>query len=72
MYVYIVDTEKMANIIHICNKKKNGKCGDVRPSNLRPPFILGLRPKPGPIIAYEGNGISWQPKNLVENDFVLG
>ena len=53
-------------------QKKKGKCGDVRPSNLRPPFILGLRPKPGPIIAYEGNGISWQPKNLVENDFVLG
>ena len=25
MNVYIIDIEKMANIIHICNNKKNGK-----------------------------------------------
>ena len=28
-------------------------CGVVKPSNPRPPLVLGLRPKPRPIIAYE-------------------
>ena len=28
-------------------------CGVVKPSNPRPPLILGLKPKPRPIITYE-------------------
>ena len=32
-------------------------CGVIKPSDLHPPFVLGLRPMPKPIIAYEeGSG----------------
>ena len=53
---------------------QNMSCGVVKPSNPRPPLILGLKPKPRPIITYEKDrGDHGSPKkNLAENNFVLG
>ena len=54
-------------------KNQNRLCGVVKPSNPRPPLVLGLRPKLRPIIAYEEDrGDHGSPKNLAENNFVLG
>ena len=48
-----------------------GYCGVIEPSDLHPPFVLGLRPMSRPIIAYEedsgdhGNSGSRAKDNLV-------
>ena len=48
-------------------------CGVVKPSNPHPPLVLGLRPMPRPVIAYEEDrGDHGNPKNRAEDNFVLG
>ena len=46
--------------------------GVIKPSNLHPPFVLGLRPMPRPIIAYEeGSSDHDNPRSHVEDNPVL-
>ena len=47
--------------------------GVIDPNDLHPPFVLGLRPMPRPIIAYEGeSGDHGNPRSRVEDNPILG
>ena len=46
--------------------------GVIKPNDLHPPFVLGLRPMPRPIIAYEeGSSDHDNPRSHVEDNPVL-
>ena len=48
-------------------------CGVIEPSDIHPPFVLGLRPMPRPIIAYEeDSGNHGNPGNRAKDNSVLG
>ena len=50
-----------------------GYCGVIEPSDLHPPFALGVGPMPRLIIAYEeDNGDHGNPRSHAENNHVLG
>ena len=49
------------------------RCGVIEPNDICPPLVLGLRPMPRPIIAYEeDSGDHGNPRSHVEDNFVLG
>ena len=48
-------------------------CGVIEPSDIRPSFVLGLRPMPRPIIAYEeDNSDHGNPGKRTEDNSILG
>ena len=48
-------------------------CGVIEPSDIHPPFVLGLRPMPRLIITYEeDSGDHGNLGNRAEDNFVLG
>ena len=51
----------------------NEDCGVIEPSDIHPPFVLGLRPMSRPIIAYEeDSGDHGNPGNRTKDNSVLG
>ena len=66
---------KPYNLLKKCEGKQhqNESCGVIESSDTHPPFVLGLRPMPRPIIAYEeDNGDHGNPGNRAEDNSVLG
>ena len=48
-------------------------CGVIEPSDIHPPFVLGLRPMSKLIITYEeDSGNRGNPRSRVEDNPVLG
>ena len=50
-----------------------GYCGVIESNDVHPPFVLGLRPMPRPIIAYEeDSGDHGNPRSSAKDNPVLG
>ena len=51
----------------------NATYGVIKPSDIHPPFVLGLRPMPRSRILYEeDSGNHYDPENCAEDNAVLG